>query len=174
MRKVGIFYGPKAGNVEKVAHLIAAQFGENQVDLIAVRDADEHVINQYDHIVFGLSTIGKTNWDSELKNTDWDLFFTKLKYADWEDKRVAIFGLGDQVQYPYHFVDAMGWLYDLLKGLRVTVVGHCSAEEYDFKESEALRDGKFVGLPVDEDFEQELTLRRVKEWVDTVKKEFAL
>jgi len=116
-----------------------------------------------------LSTVGKSNWDSEYKNTDWDLFFPTLKFADWEDKTVAIFGLGNQIQYPHHFVDAMGWLYDILEGLRVNVVGQTPTIGYEFKESEGIRNNMFVGLPIDEDFEQDLTLQRVKEWVGQLK-----
>ncbi len=169
MDKIGIFYGPEKGNVEKVAHLVADIFGKANVDLIPVREADERIVNRYNKIIFGLSTVGKINWDSENKNTDWDLFFPTLKFADWEDKTVAIFGLGDQIQYPHHFVDAMGWLYDILDGLQVTVVGQVAVDGYEFKESEAVRNNMFVGLPLDEDFEQDLSKARVSEWVKTLR-----
>lgn len=172
MKKIGIFYGPEGGNVEKVALLVAKKIGSDRADLIPVRDADERTVNQYDRIIFGLSTVGKSNWDSENKNTDWDLFFPTLKFVEWEDKMVAIFGLGNQIQYPHHFVDAMGWLYELLEGLKVTVVGSCPVEGYVFKESEALREGQFVGLPLDEDFEQDLTQKRVGDWIRQLKDDY--
>lgn len=168
MRKIGVFYGPEQGSVERVARLIVSILGEDRADLISVKGIDEKALDQYDKLIFGLSTVGKTNWDSAHQNTDWDYFFTRLKYADWEDKVSAIFGLGDQVQYPYHFVDAMGWLYDILQGLKVPVVGACDPESYQFKESEALRGGKFVGLPLDEDFESELTAARVRSWLNVL------
>lgn len=171
MEKIGIFYGPEGGNVEKVARMVADKFGADRADLIPVRDADERIVNKYDRIIFGLSTVGKSNWDSEQKSTDWDLFFPTLKFADWEDKVTAIFGLGNQIQYPHHFVDAMGWLYDLLEGLKVPVVGFCPVEGYHFKESEGIRDGQFVGLPVDEDFEHDLTEKRVGDWVQQLKEQ---
>jgi flavodoxin I len=169
MDKIGIFYGPEKGSVEKVAQIVADAIGSDRVDLIPVREADERIVNRYNKIIFGLSTVGKSNWDSEYKNTDWDLFFPTLKFADWEDKTVAIFGLGNQIQYPHHFVDAMGWLYDILEGLRVNVVGQTPTIGYEFKESEGIRNNMFVGLPIDEDFEQDLTLQRVKEWVGQLK-----
>ncbi len=171
MEKIGIFYGPEGGNVEKVALVVAQLIGSDKVDLIPVRDADERTVNKYDRLIFGLSTVGKSNWDSENKNTDWDLFFPTLKFVDWEDKKVAIFGLGNQIQYPHHFVDAMGWLYELLEGLKVTVVGWCPADGYTYKESEGVRDGQFVGLPLDEDFEPDMTQKRVAAWVQQLKKE---
>ncbi len=169
MEKIGIFYGPEGGNVENVANMVADAIGRDKIDLISVRNADERIVNKYNKLIFGLSTVGKSNWDSEHTNTDWDLFLPTLKYADWEDKVVAIFGLGDQVQYPHHFVDAMGWLYAILEGLKVSVVGQTSIEGYDFKESEAVRDGMFVGLPIDEDFEQDLTQKRITDWIELLR-----
>nr|WP_321408676.1 flavodoxin [uncultured Carboxylicivirga sp.] len=172
MSQIGIFYGPQLGSVEKVANLIAERLGKDRVELIPVKNCEAEAINKFDNIILGASTIGKTNWDSEYKDTDWDVFATKLENAKWEGKKVAIYSLGDHIQYAEHFVDAIGWIYERLEKLNVEVVGFCPAEDYDFIESEGVRDGQFMGLPVDEDTEPEMTDLRVKNWVKRLINEF--
>jgi len=53
-------------------------------------------------------------------------------------------------------------------------VGYWPADGYDFTESKALRDGKFVGLALDEDNQSDLTDERIKAWVAQLKPEFGL
>ncbi|RMF69726.1 MAG: flavodoxin FldA, partial [Cyanobacteria bacterium J069] len=45
---------------------------------------------------------------------------------------------------------------------------------YDFNESKAVRDGKFVGLAIDEDNQSDLTTERIQSWVAQLKREFDL
>ncbi len=156
----------------KVAAIIAEAFAPEKVDRIEVKSAGPRDVENYDNIVFGLSTIGKANWDSEHHDDDWDQFLTQIEKIDWSHKRVAIFSLGDQVLYARHFVDALGWLYDRLAPTKARVVGFCKPEGYRFTESEGFRDGHFLGLPLDEDNEPEKTPQRVKEWVSRLKEEF--
>jgi flavodoxin I len=47
-------------------------------------------------------------------------------------------------------------------------------KRYDFSESKAVVDGKFLGLAIDEDNQSELTESRVKSWVSQLKKEFGI
>lgn len=46
-----------------------------------------------------------------------------------------------------------------------TTVGYWSKDGYDFNESKALRDRKFVDLALDEDNQSDLTDTRIKQWV---------
>ncbi len=172
MKKTAIFYGPPKGSVAKVAGIVAEAFAPEKVDMIEVKSATPRDVERYDNIVFGLSTIGKANWDSEHVDDGWDLFLTQIEKIDWSHKKVAIFSLGDQVMYSRHFVDALGWMYDRLVPTEARVVGFCKPEGYHFTESEGLRDGLFPGLPIDEDNEPEKTPERVKKWVEKLKKEF--
>ncbi len=171
MRKVGIFYGPEKGSVGKAAELIVDIFGKENAELILVKDCDAKTINQYDKIILGISTIGTANWDSEHTDTDWDIFFTHFEEVDWSNKTVAIYGLGDHINYPEHFVDAIGWIYEKLKPLNANIVGFCSTEGYEFNDSEGLIDGKFAGLPLDEDNESDKTKERLIQWINSLKKE---
>jgi flavodoxin I len=52
------------------------------------------------------------------------------------------------------------------------LTGQVSTDGYEFDESEAVVDGKFLGLPIDEDFEPELTDERVEKWVKQISSEF--
>jgi flavodoxin I len=166
MTKIGLFYGPTEGNVEKVAKLVASKI-EN-VDLVKVKEVDANAFDKYDHIILGISTLGKHNWSSDNEGNDWDQFLPKLNGADLKGKKVAIFGLGDHIAYADFFVDAMGELFELVKGTGASLVGCVSDEGYEYNESRAFVDGKFVGLPIDEDFEDDLTEERVDNWLKIV------
>lgn len=165
MSQVGIFYGPQLGSVEKVARIIAELLGDDRVELVSVKNCKAVVLNRFDRVIFGISTIGKEKWDSEYNDSDWDVFSAKLKEVQWEGKKVAIYSLGDHVKYPEHFVDAIGWIYERLEKLDADVVGGCPVDDYEFVASEGVRDHQFLGLPVDEDNEPEKTPARVADWV---------
>jgi flavodoxin I len=174
MGKMGIFYGPDKGSVSKAAHIIAKELGVPDSHLNLIKNCTPSSFTPYKNLIFGISTLGRTNWDSEHKDDDWDVFFSHIEDVDWNGKQIAIFGLGDAVNYPNHFVDAIGWLYEKLTKLNVRIVGFCDSEQYSFNESEALIYGKFAGLPLDEDNEPEKTPSRIKQWTSTLKNEFNL
>ena len=54
------------------------------------------------------------------------------------------------------------------------IVGQVPTDDYEFEESAAIFNGMFTGLPLDEDFESELTPERVDNWLEILKKEFNL
>ena len=83
-----------------------------------------------------------------------------------------MFGLGDQVTYDLHFVDALGIIAEIILPKGAQVIGKVDTDGYDFRESQALYDGQFIGLPVNEDFEPELTDQRVNSWVKVIQPEF--
>jgi len=166
MTKIGLFYGPPEGNVEKVAKLIASKM--DAVDLIRVKEIDANVLSEYDNLIMGISTLGKHTWNSENEGGDWDEFLPKMKGLDLKGKKVAIFGLGDHIAYADFFVDGMGDLAEVVKETGATIIGQVSDEGYEFNESRAFVDGKFIGLPIDEDFEDDLTEERVDNWMKVI------
>lgn len=171
MSKIGIFFGPERGSVDKCAHIIAKELSLESNDVKSIKNIQPADFSVYTHIIFGISTVGRNTWENEAKGNDWDLFAPRLKDIDFSNKTVAIFGLGDQLTYPEHFVNAISWLNENLTKLGVKTVGACSTDGYHFDDSEALKDGKFVGLPIDEDNEPELTQARVSNWVKQLIKE---
>lgn len=174
MSKIGLFFGPLKGSVHRVAEKVKAALGEQNVEMISVNEATASDLEKYDRIVFGISTVGKETWDSTYSNTDWSKFFPNISKVDFSGKTVAIFGLGDHITYSSYFVNAVGVLAkDLLKS-GATIVGKVDPAGYEFDDSEAVIDGMFIGLPIDEDFEPELTDERVSNWVNSIKPAFGL
>jgi flavodoxin I len=172
MSKTAIFFGPLNGAVHRVAKKIKKSIGEDNVVMVPVKDATVDDIEQYDKIIFGLSTVGKETWESIYTNVDWAKFLPEISKTHYEGKTIAIFGLGDHITYASTFVDHIGLLGKELIKNGATLVGQVPAELYEFENSEAVIDGKFIGLPVDEDFEAELTDERVNNWVEQIKPHF--
>ncbi|BBG66701.1 flavodoxin 1 [Hydrogenimonas sp.] len=163
---VGIFYGSSGGATERVAKMIKEALGIDS-DLIDIADAKAEDFDRYDILILGSSTWG----DGDLQD-DWEDFFDEFKKIDLKGKTVALFGLGDQEEYPDTFVDAMGILYgQAVENGAKTVGGGWPAEGYDFDESRAVREGAFVGLAIDEENQEELTEQRVRKWTEGLKKE---
>jgi len=174
MSKIGIFFGPLKGSVNRVADKVKAALGEQNVELISVNDASASDLEKYDRIIFGISTVGKETWDSNYSNTDWSKFFPNISKVDFTGKTVAIFGLGDHITYSGQFVNAIGVLAKELLKNGAKIIGQVDQSGYEFDDSEAVMDGVFIGLPIDEDFEPELTDERVSNWVNSLKPAFGL
>ena len=165
MAKIGIFYGSSTGHTEKVAELIAKAFG-TEAFTIDVSDATAEDLNKFPYLILGTST-----WDIGGMQDDWEDFIETLQNADLKKKKVALFGLGDQENFPDSFADGPGVIYKAIAG-KTTIVGQWPVEGYEFDESEAVVDGKFVGLIIDEDNQSKLTADRIATWVEQLKKEF--
>jgi len=172
MSKIGLFYGPEGGNVENVANIIASKVDSSILTVHKVKDVDANLMSDYSCIILGLSTLGKHNWSSDNTGNDWDNFLPKLKSLNLKDKKVALFGLGDHIAYADFFVDSMGDLAQIVEQAGGNLIGKVSDEGYEFNESRAFINGEFVGLPLDEDFESDLTEKRVDKWLEIILPEF--
>lgn len=170
MAKIGLFYGTQTGNTQDAAETIQDELGgESVVTLLDVAEADSSDLEGYDCIIIGCPT-----WNIGELQSDWEGLFDELNSVDFNSKKVAYFGAGDQEGYPDNFQDAIGNLEEKITELGGTTVGYWSTDGYDFNQSKALRDGKFVGLALDEENQSELTDERIKAWVIQLKKEFGL
>jgi flavodoxin I len=172
MNKVAIFYGPENGSVHRVAKLLASKLEHLKPDLILVHEATDKDLKRYDTIIFGISTVGRDTWDQKFGNVDWAKFMPHVSAFDFTGKKIAIFGLGDHITYAYHFVNSMGLLAKLVVKNGGELLGKVSPDGYTFQDSEALEGGLFLGLPIDEDFEPELTDGRLQCWVEQLNNEF--
>jgi flavodoxin I len=168
MSKIGLFYGPEGGNVEKVAQIIAKKIDTAEVEVIKVKEIEADVVAQYSNIIMGISTLGRHTWSSDNSGNDWDVFLPKLNGLDLKGKKIALFGLGDHIAYADFFVDSMGDLAEVIKETGAELIGSVSEEGYEFNESRAFVDGKFIGLPLDEDFESDMTEKRVDNWLKQI------
>jgi flavodoxin I len=169
MAKIGIFYGgsPK-GSTHKTAQVISDLFGEDQVTLHNVNEATKEDLERYNCLILGTSA-----WGIGEMHQDWERFIDVLSEAKIREKKIALFGLGDQVEYPESFVDGMGTVFCRLPH-KDNVVGFWPTKGYSFYFSSAEMDGNFVGLAIDEDSQPELTDERISKWVEQLKAEFKL
>ncbi len=174
MSKIGLFFGPLEGAVNSVADKIVDILGNDAIELVPVKNASGSDLAKYEKIIFGISTVGKDTWDSEFSSNDWAKFLPAIDENDFSHKKVAIYGLGDHITYASYFVDSMGLLAKKLVKQNATIVGQVATDGYEFDESEAVIDGVFIGLPLDEDFEPELTDARLQKWLKKLKSEFNL
>ncbi|CAD7287566.1 Flavodoxin [Campylobacter majalis] len=162
---IGIIYGSSMGNTEEVANFISQNIGlENEV--VNVSNANAAQINGYDKLIMATST-----WGSGDLQDDWDAF--DLGSLSLGGKTVALFGLGDSQSYSDEFCNGMAKLYDAVVAAGANVVGSVSTDGYSFDGSDAVRDGKFVGLALDADNESDKTEDRVKAWLEAIKPSFA-
>lgn len=170
MATIGLFYGTQTGNTQTAAEQIQQEFGgESVVDLHDIADFDPDTLAQYECIIIGCPT-----WNIGELQSDWEGCFDELDDIDFSNKKVAYFGTGDQVGYADNFQDAIGILEEKISGLGAQTVGYWPADGYDFAESKALRDGKFVGLALDEDNQPDLTEERIQKWVAQLKQAFGV
>ena len=150
MKKIGIFYGKETVKTASIANKIQELFGDSEAKMIPVEEAWEKEFEAYDNLIVG----GATWFDGELPNY-WDIIIPELKSLSLKGKRIAIFGLGDQVNYSENFVDSIGLLTKAFMEAGAMIVGQTSPEGYSFSQSLALKDGKLQGLAIDEDNQPE-------------------
>jgi len=167
MQKIGIFYGSSTGNTEDAAKQIQLAFGKDFAQIFDVANAKASDIEQFTNIIFGAST-----WGYGDLQDDFEEFMTEINSANLEGKRIAIFGFGDQETYPDTFVDAIGLIYEAIINKGCEIVGKISTDGYEYDESMAEVDGQFVGLPLDEENQSDLTNDRISSWVEQLKGEF--
>jgi len=163
-----VYYSTSTGNTETVAGYISEAAGASMED---IGDAKESEIQSYDSLIVGAPT-WHTGADTQRSGTSWDDFlYDTLPGLELEGKKVAVFGVGDQESYNENFCDAAGELYDLFEAKGCKMYGLTSTDGYNHSESQADRDGKFVGLMCDEDNQYDESEARAKAWVEQLKSE---
>ena len=170
MSQIGLFVGSTTGKTEEAAEIVQKEFGgEDVVTILNVAEVEASEMENYDKIIVGCPT-----WDIGALQSDWEGLFDDLDDVDFSGKKVAYFGTGDQVGYADNFQDAMGILEEKISGLGGTTVGHWPTDGYEHEESKGVKNGKFVGLALDDDNQPELTDDRIKKWVGQLKSEFGV
>ena len=169
--QIGLFFGSTTCYTEMAAEKIRDIIGADIVSLHNIKDEPLKNAEQYDFIIFGIST-----WDFGEIQEDWESKWDDIKDVDLNGKTIALFGMGDQQGYGQWFQDALGMLHDEINAQAVTQLGFWPNDSnYEFEASKALtEDGKqFVGLALDEDSQYELSDERIATWVEQVMTEYA-
>ncbi len=165
MGKTAIIYSFNTQKSKKVAEKIVAAF-DDKIEEINAEEITTATFEDFDNFILSAPT-----WfDGELPNY-WDEFVPDLEDMDLSGKTFAVFGLGDQIGYPENFCDAIGILVEILEDCGANVIGHTSIEGYTYESSGAERDGKFVGLPIDQENQARLTKGRIEKWLKQLKEE---
>lgn len=161
MNKTIVIYGSSTGTCQSIAEKIASKL---KVEAIDVQTLDAGVVDSYDKLIIGTST-----WGAGELQDDWYDGLKLLQGANLSGKTIAIFGCGDCESYGDTFVSAMGELYNGLKGSGAAFIGRVPTAGYNFSDSEAVVDGEFVGLALDDVNEEDKTDERIDAWIESIK-----
>lgn len=164
MKSIAIIYGSSTENTKNAAIKIAEHLSDYSPSLVDIYDGEEEPFLSHDVLILGAST-----WGVKDLQDDWSDFYQRFEKLDLGGKTVALFGLGDSFIYPDSFVDAIGIVYETLVEKGCTIIGQVSPEGYHFDYSRALVNGVFVGLPLDDDNDADLTDERIEKWVESLK-----
>lgn len=166
MSKTAILYSFNTQKTSRAAKMIIENFGSD-IDEVNVEDISTKQFMAYDNYICGVPTW----WDGELPNY-WDEFLPDLEELKLKGKKFALYGAGDQKQYPENFVDAIGLLGEVLEAGGGKLVGFTKNDGYNFESSKALRKDSFCGLPLDFENQARQVKGKIKQWVEQLKKEF--
>ena len=140
-----VIYGSSTGTCEAIAEKIASKLG---CEALNVQDLTADIV--------------KDDWYDGL-NT--------LKACDLSGKTIALFGCGDCSCYSDTFVGGIGELYNGIKASGAKFIGSVETDGYTFDDSEAVIDGKFIGLPLDDVNEDDKTDVRIDAWIAAISPE---
>jgi len=168
MSKTGIFYSFNSTKTAKAAEKIIQEFGPDyNITPVNAEVLTEELFLSFTNLILGVPT-----WfDGELPNY-WDEFVPALEDLNLKGKKIAIYGLGNQVEYPENFGDAVGIMAEIVQERGAKLVGFTTIEGYTYESSRAESDGKFLGLILDQETQPRLSKERITSWVDDLKKQF--
>ncbi len=176
MNQIGIFFGTDSGTTrliaKKISRRLQQHLGEAAVAKpLNVNRIDPQQLLGFDSLILGTPTYGEgvlPGKASKNSEASWLEFLPQLEGMDFSGKRIALFGLGDQEQYPGHFLDAMMDLHQFFRHAGAEMIGTTSTEGFAFTHSRAVLDGRFVGLALDQHLQHPLSEPRIDDWLDQV------
>lgn len=163
--QTALFFGTDTTNTEEMGGKICEELAKygcepTMKDIAELESLDDFL--SYELLILGIPT-----WDFGGIQEEWEELEDEIKALDMSGKFVALYGLGDQFGYSDYFVDAMGWLYDLIVECGAKVIGEWPTDSYDFDASRAAYadNTMFRGLALDEDQQIELSDQRIQAWI---------
>ena len=161
-------FGTVSGKTEDIAGEIAAGLGAEAQDFGEIGGAED--LLEFDSLVVGAPT-WHTGADTDRSGTPLDDLYDEIDGLDLSGKKVAVFGLGDSQSYSDNFCDAIEEIHNHFQGAGAEMVGYVSTDGYTYDDSKSVVDGKFLGLPIDEDSESDMSADRYNAWVEQLKGE---
>jgi len=166
-RAVGLIYSTQTGNTEEIADYLSEATG---LETTAVDDLYASDLESYDGLIVGCPT-WNTGADEYRSGTAWDDLLDDIKGLSLAGKPVAVFGCGDSQAYGDNFCDGIEELHDTFAAAGAKLIGYVPESGYTYAESKSVRNGKFLGLPLDQDNERDMSEERVASWVSQLKGE---
>ena len=163
MKTTIVIYGSSTGTCEAIAEKIASKLG---CEAMNVQDLTAETISDHQNLILGTST-----WGAGELQDDWYDGLKTLQDADLNGKTIALFGCGDCESYSDTFVGGIGELYNGIKDSGARFIGSVDTDGYTFDDSEAVVDGKFIGLPLDDINEDDKTDMRIENWLSAISPE---
>ena len=173
--EIGLFYGSSTCYTEMAAEKICDSInrlsGRELVVLHNIASDPIALMADYQYLILGIPT-----WDYGELQEDWESHWDAIDNLDLSQSQVAVYGLGDQIGYPEWFQDALGYLWVKVVNLGASAVGAWPNKGYQFEASKALtEDGQFfVGLPLDDENQLDLTDDYIEKWSQQILQEFGL
>ena len=126
--KICICYGTSNGATAKTAKMIKEEFFSKisniQIDTFNLYESGPPDWKNYEFLVLG----SPTYYNGQLQD-DWSQTVLSTPPNELQNKKVALFGLGDQESYCFTFVDSLGhlaqWLLKECKAIFVELVMLC-------------------------------------------------
>jgi flavodoxin I len=170
-KKILIIYAPQGGYTEKIAFEMSKKFTTFSCALISGIDLTNENLDNYSNIIIGIATLGNDAWNSKNQDPDSANIQKIISQYDFSDKNIALFGLGNSILYPSHFVDDMGIYEEQLLKQNAKIIGYTNSKNYTFKDSKALRGEFLCGLAIDNDTEPEKTNDKISQWISDLIKQ---
>ncbi|WP_028855396.1 flavodoxin [Psychrilyobacter atlanticus] len=165
MKKIGLFYGTTGGRTTGVVD----EFDFNLRDEVEIFDVANGIekIKEFENLILVTPSYGfgelEAHWEAVIEN---------FKKIDLSGKTLALVGLGSQTTFGESFVGALEILYKIIIKNGGKIIGLTSTDGYHFEECEAIIEGKFMGLVLDEENQDDMTPDRIYDWLEVIKKEF--
>ena len=159
MKTIALLYSFNSVKSAKIASKIAENLKGYKIETLNIENCQGEEFLSYDGFILSVPNY-------------WDEILPALEKLELNGKKVALFGLGDQKNYPENFCDAVGILAGFFAERGAKIIGFTSREGYDFESSKALKDNYLSGLLLDQENQSKLTDERIQRWTKQLELEF--
>jgi len=166
MNKIGLFYGTTGGRTTGIVD----EFDFNLRDEVEIFDVANGIekIKEFENLILVTPSYGFGELEAH-----WEAVIEDFKKIDLTGKTLALVGLGSQTTFGESFVGALEILYKIITKNGGKIIGLTSTDGYHFEECDAIVEGKFMGLVLDEENQDDMTPDRIYDWLEVIKKEFS-
>jgi flavodoxin I len=168
VRAIGVFFCTRTGNTQEVAELVGEKVGVVPINLGETAILGD--LNRYDGLIIGAPT-WNTGAHKKRSGTSLDGCLDEIRELEMGGKPVAVFGCGDSFEWSSNFCDAIEEIHSAFHAAGAKMIGYVDASAYQHVESRSEVDGKFLGLPLDQENQIDLTEGRVEAWIRQLKAE---